>query len=234
MGHAFISFNKSVRNKSVCESTTACSARTKADGWNVYKKWDGAFSASHADEVPACDRPVTGDYWVTEACATQVTVRGNRNLHTCTSCNPGYAFVMQKGATRTGKCQMYEASTKVACAIPQSNARFDHSTAQAKLCTKWLQAQLLFNVDQMEDEGARAHYAHVMGGQWGMAVPFCNVRKETVCDADGSCDVQKTVQCVKVCRLKSKEAPWRVDNCRPALCKGEYGQLACHDAAMME
>jgi len=231
--HAFMSFNSMT---STCESTTACSVRTEADGWNAHKRWRGAYNATHADEVPACDGPSYSNL-----CATQVAVNGSRGESTCTSCEPGYAFAMSMGASRTGKCKRYKPATKVNCADPTSDGRFDPSAANGQICTKYVEAQLKLDVDDMQDEGARAHYASVMGGLWNQAIPKCRVRKETACDANGSCEVQKTVQCVKVCKLTGGgkgRPPWPVSDCSAALCDGDadgkYGELACKGAAMME
>jgi len=232
--HAFISFNSMT---SVCQSTTACGTRTAVDGWNVHKRWLGAFNATHVDEVPACDGPVEAGERYVNTCATQVTVNGVRDIQTCTSCKPKYAFVMLKGASRTGRCLEYQPASGVKCADPNSDREFDASTANGRICTKYLEAQLLLRVDSMQDEGAKAHYASVMGGYFGYAIPKCRVRKETACGADGSCDVQKTVECLKVCKLAaygSGHSPWPVSNCAAALCDGEYGRLACDGAAMME
>ena len=61
---------------------------------------------------------------------------------------------------------------------------------------------------------------------------------QTACGADGTCDVQKTVQCLEVCKLAgegSGRPPWsNVISCSAALCDGEYGRLACEGSAMME
>ena len=60
---------------------------------------------------------------------------------------------------------------------------------------------------------------------------------QTACGADGTCDVQKTVECVEVCKLTewgSGRSLWPVSSCSAALCDGEYGRLACKGAAMME
>jgi len=232
--HTFISFNSTV-----CESTTACDTRTDADGWNVHKRWLGAFNATHADEVPACDGPVESGEYYSNRCATQVTVNGTRNDWTCTSCKPGKSFYMMKGASRTGKCGLYLTHALVECSVPNSDVLFDPSTANARICTKQVETQLYFQVEHMEDEGAKAHYASVMGGLWGLAIPRCTVRKETACGADGNCDVQKTVQCLEVCKLTEKKRCHgstynSLSDCSAALCDGEYGELACKGAAMME
>ena len=142
----------------------------------LLQRWLGAFSATHADEVPACDGPV--DAGESNSCATQVTVNGTRGSSTCTSCKPNYAFVMTKGASRTGKCKPYKASSKVNCADPNSDRVLDPSATNGGICTKYLEAQLFLQVGTMRDEGAKAHYASVMGGEYGAAIPKCRVRKE--------------------------------------------------------
>ena len=144
----------------------------------LLQRWLGALNATHADEVPACDGPVEAGYKYSKWCATQVTVNGDRKDSTCTSCKPKYAFVMTKGASRTGKCMKYQTASNVKCANPNSDRGFDASAANGRVCTKYVEAQLLLQVSAMQDEGAKAHYASVMGGAWGKAIPKCRVRKE--------------------------------------------------------
>ena len=144
----------------------------------LLQRWLGAFNSTHADEVPACDGPVEAGEWYTDTCAIQVTVNGTRSAATCTSCEPGNAFLMFKGASRTGYCKPYQTASKVICADPTSDRKFDSSAANGQICTKFVEAQLWLQVSTMEDEGAKAHYASVMGGLWGKAIPKCRVRKE--------------------------------------------------------
>ena len=141
----------------------------------LLQQWLGAFSATHVDEVPACDGPVAG--YDTDRCATQVAVNGARWDHTCTSCKPGYAFLFTKGASRRGQCAVYQTATKVECVDPNSD-HFDASATNGRVCTKFVEAQLYLKVGTMRDEGAKAHYASVMGGKYGLAIPKCRVRKE--------------------------------------------------------
>ena len=140
----------------------------------LLQQWLGAFNATHADEVPACDGPVDAGYKWSDRCATQVTVNGVRDSKTCTSCKPGYAFV----GGRTGNCEEYKTASKVVCADPNSDASFDPSATNGGICTKYVEAQLFLYVGAMQDEGAKAHYASVMGGHLGKAIPKCRVRKE--------------------------------------------------------
>ena len=144
----------------------------------LLQRWLGAFNSTHADEVPACDGPVDAGKWYSDWCATQVTVNGARGPSTCTSCKPEYAFVMRNGASRTGRCEKYKIAPAVDCADPNSDGSLDPSATNGGICTKYLEAQHVLKVDSMQDEGAKAHYASVMGGHWGMAVPKCQVRKE--------------------------------------------------------
>lgn len=140
----------------------------------LLQRWLGAFSATHADEVPACDGPVEAGLWY---CATQVTVNGKRDENTCTSCKPEYAFVMDKGASRTGKCREYKTHSEVECVDPNSDGSLDPSATNGGICTKYVEAQLFLYVGAMQDEGAKAHYASVKG-KWDSAIPKCRVRKE--------------------------------------------------------
>jgi len=232
--HTFLSFNNAT---SACESTPACSIRTEASGWNVHKEWFGAYNATHADEVPACDGPVTA-HKRTNNCATQITLNdGQRHENSCTSCKPGSPFVMVMGASRTGQCPGYNIAAKVQCVDPQQDGRDPSQTDAQQVCTKYVESQIYLEVGKMQDDSARAHYAPVMGGVGDWAIPRCIVRKETACLANGSCEVQKHVECVEVCRLADANGwnpPFGLDNCAAALCEGEYGKLACRSAAMME
>merc|ERR1719473_1305143 len=132
VSHSFISFNNATRT---CESTTTCSTRTEDTGWNVFKEWLGAFSATQVDEFPACDGPLQGlsDHSWMRKCVTQVEVDGTRDTRTCTSCKPGSAFVMSKGASRTGRCVPYSMTTRFSCIVPKSDDPIDPSQVQAKL-----------------------------------------------------------------------------------------------------
>jgi len=140
----------------------------------LLQRWLGAFNTTHADEVPACDGPVEAGH----PCATQVTMYGKRTTSTCTSCKPDYVFVWRKGASRTGKCLKYKAASAIECVDPNSDLMFDPSTANSRICIKYLERQRVIDVEAMKGKGARAHYASVMGGHLGKAIPKCRVHKE--------------------------------------------------------
>lgn len=90
------------------------------------------------DETPASDGPVEGGAWV--GCATQrtITYNGNskRDHGTCTSCKPGYAFMMIYHDSRAGSCHPYETEARIKCVQANDDEPYISLESSAKICTK--------------------------------------------------------------------------------------------------
>jgi len=172
-------------------------------------------------------------------------MRVRRILTSCTSCKPGYVFVMVRHKARTGECRKYWFTPQIVCTKLHTNERAGPE-AQATLCTKVAEDHAGFKLKTLKDEEAKKHFAKA-AGQWGVVRTICDLRKETVC-VNGNCDVKKQAVCSTVCKYADRHngdlikkdfgrrivnATFRRDNCFPDLCKGKYGQLACTASATM-
>ena len=112
--------------------------------------------------------------------------------------------------------------------------------APATVCTKIAQDYAKFKLHTLKDKEAKEHFAKAKGW-YGLVVPQCDLRKETVC-VNGNCDVKKQAVCNTVCKFKGggggmagflKDPKFVKKNCFPELCEGEYGELACTVVATM-
>lgn len=199
-------------------------------------KWVGAHSATHADKDPRKDdgklfcRPPGDRNWCTRRvktrCLTQVSIKRQgkkdlRNQGTCTSCKPGYAFVMKFHKSRAGECSPYERVSKVYTAPLDTDG---HAGPQAKntVSTKVMLSRNTLNIFRLKGE-AREHFKKARGLN-NAGVAECLFRKETVCRTrkekrEGKlkdvthCQVRKQVKCFQVCKLnKYEDKIWRKGN----------------------
>jgi len=189
-------------------------------GFGVNKKRNAALRLAHRS-----------------GCATIVSVKPKKrngewtpdmSTHTCTSCRPGYAFVMQYHKSRTGKCKAYLDTAKKPFVDPIKLDVDDGETGlgdKNKLITKVsLVRSRKFNIASLKLDNianttkAKKHFDVVAKKHRGKVHPYsyafayCQTRKETVCrqsksdsksDWKSSCSVRKQVKCVSVCNVRS-------------------------------
>jgi len=157
----------------------------------------------------------------------------------CTSCKPGYVFIMWRHKDRTGECREYKSKAEIQCTELHTN-NLAAPGAKATLCTKIARVEAGFNMDTLKKNETRKNHFAKAEGQYGKVVPQCDLRKETVC-VNGNCDVKKQAVCNTVCKYKDgmarfeflKDPKFVKKNCFPELCEGEYGELACTVVATM-
>lgn len=235
--HDFYSFNT---DDAECITASSCDIREHCSNSTIYQHWLGAYNSTHA-KVDSIESDPLSQAATASGCLSGISDgTGDVTKASCTSCEGSKSFALANVVTKTGFCRTYRLSPDNICIsldggqlLPPTNPE-----SASQLCTKTFRSQVTIRVGLMPT-GAMATAFENVNGHMGTAVAECNVRKETICKG-GSCDVEKTVTCFRVCKLADFDTAWgppRVldeTQCDPTICEGEYAKAACADAAMME
>jgi len=210
------------------------------------------------------------DIYSTEGCKTQIkrfiyfrtqtgkwVKKWGKRACYCTSCKPGYAFMMMLQPYAAGYCQKYRPQPQMRCwsleATRNENAKDGYYSYKNGMkhsgCTKVVRSVNLIQLrhktqfDAAIRQKAFEHFknAHLNVTASTALYSICDVRKETLC-RDGNCTVSKQVDCKGVCKVKYGEKPEYDDEyikkCMTTVCASnrtldEYGDLVCENAAKM-
>lgn len=246
--------NSEKENKKLKEEIRKLKAGMKKEKQVEFKfKWCGAFNESHADAAPHSDGQVNTQ--ALKSCLTQVNVRrkqkktyrGNRS---CTSCKPGFMFVMMWHKSRAGMCAWPKLNAQTYTTELDRDAGGASPTDNNIVNTKLLRKYHHLFIWRIKDQKIKKHFWPATGAKGtpsqGSAVAICHFRKESVCRErkDGSgkmkCLVRKNVQCIAVCkhagvlRLSNGMTLPKIAACQNSFCKGHYGIIACKGVAETE
>jgi hypothetical protein len=251
-GHEFVSYTDNWGYKK-CTTSENCEDGVTQKGWQNWKRWHGVYNLTHGELIPrdggngVCPDDTCGKPKKCEGCATQVDATlkrhlksksmGVRNHETCTSCKPGYVFVMKNSQERTGMCKQYERpgmaetyclsldNTQPMCAPQDKNVWYMTAVKRKNL----------IRVKGLETD-ARDFFTPLLAteGKWypkSFLWAMCQVHKQVVC-LGGKCDTHTENECVRVCRANNAG---KVDfeNCDASYCEGAMGDLACHAISVM-
>jgi hypothetical protein len=174
-----------IRANSTSNSTCVSMSSSKQMAWQncvdlpgeaKVPKWEGAYNATHVDEIPRSDGPVSFishtsyvlpyiDKAGVALCQTQVnftdmTQGGKivRNMWTCTSCKAGNAFVMMYHKARVGKCVPYKTVSEVKTTTLNKNHYAASPQEGNILSTKVLLSSIIFEMRWLKEGKAAIHF----------------------------------------------------------------------------
>lgn len=212
--HAFFSFDNKAN---MCTTANSCNVRTAEMTGQIFKRWLGAYNATHATPMAKLAPCAKFD---------------------CSSCAPDKSLAITDLQKKVGLCRDYAPRADIICVGLSKTKTQSGIQDPSKLCTKTVMADNLINTALLSGDDAVAAFAKVHGlanhkGQ-PQALAQCKIRKETICD-NGACDVRKQVTCHNVCKLQAWGPPRTVDTtqCDATICDGPFGSIACSEAAMM-
>jgi len=181
---------------------------------------DLAYNSTHGEKMPQ-DLPGPPLYVPlggrVDGCLTQIAVtriKSTKNGGTCTSCKPGYLFVMRYHKSKAGHCVKPRNLPVTKCARMDVDA-YDNSPEDKNiLCTKYVIQSKKLSIRSNLSPEARDHFKPVLKGTAHMAslaVAQCAAWKSIACRS-GKCTVKKEVKCLKVCQYQKPTALHGLDD----------------------
>ena len=203
----------------------------------IHKSWITALSnvAQHAMPSPRSCMSLNKSQHAENVAQLQQQIRHQHMCSwltsSCTSCNPGYAFLMLCHKSKTGKCLKTKDDLNILC----GNLDEDESTGSNTICTKTQVSMSRVKPIEMFPKGSREFEHQLLKparGHHEYSVAKCHLWKQTVCRS-GSCHVKKEVECLEVYKIEAYPSKPDKESCDSKYCTSTTSAGLCKRVAMM-